>query len=306
MSVFLSLFINLLPLYILIAAGYYAAKMLKIDKQSMATLAIYICMPIVVFGFLADLNFKSEYVVLPFFFLAISLILGIGAYAIGRRVYKDKQANLSAMCISMGNTGYFGLPLLLLFFDSDLIAVYIFMTLGGLVYEATFGYYLAVRSQFTMHDSLRKLLRFPTLYAMSAGFAVNASGMELPEQFWTYWAHFKGAYVILGMMIIGAALSELKSFTFGPRFVALVFTGKFLVFPALGLAFITLDKFVLNLFSVEIYHIIIISTVVPPAANIAAFAAQMNMEPEKAATTILLGTIFALFYIPCVIMAMGL
>ncbi len=305
MSIFFSLLFNLLPLYALIGAGYFAASKLHVDKRSLGTLAIYIFMPVVVFGFVADMDFQPAYLALPIFFYVASVIVGLGFFRLGGMVYQDKQKNLMAMLASMGNTGYYGLPLVLLFFDKDTVAIYIFMTLGGLVFEATVGYYIAARSSFTVRESLIKLTRFPVMYAMAAGFIVNASGFELPEIFWTYWVHFKGAYVITGMMIIGAALGGMEKFVFGPRLVALVFAGKFVIFPLLSLLFIALDKTVMHWFSPEIYNLLVIVAIVPPAANIAAYATQMNIEPEKAATTILIGTIFALFYIPCVIMFIG-
>ena len=178
--------------------------------------------------------------------------------------------------------------------------------LGGLFYEATVFYYLAARSAFDIRQSLIKLLKFPGLYAVGAGLLVNAVQFELPELFWTYWAHFKGAYVVMGMMIIGAALSNLEKFTFGPRFLSLVFVGKFVIWPALAYSAILLDQHMLHWFSNDIHLMIMIMAIVPPAANTVAFAAQLDLEPEKAATTILLSTLFALFYIPLIIWLLGI
>ncbi len=180
------------------------------------------------------------------------------------------------------------------------------MMLGGLIFEATIGYYIAARGNFDVRASLMKIIRFPSIYAIALGLLVNANDMHMPEIFWTYWTHFKGAYVVVGMMIIGAALSNIEKFVFGPRFIALVFLGKFLCWPLLSYGFIVLDLHVLQWFEPEIHHLIIMASIVPPAANIAAFATQMNLEPEKAATTILVGTVFALFYIPAVLWVFGI
>ena len=54
------------------------------------------------------------------------------------------------------------------------------------------------------------------------------------------------------------------------------------------------------MFEPEVHRLLYLLACVPFAANIAAYSAQMDLKPEKAATTILLGTIFALFYIPLV------
>ncbi len=306
MEVFLSLFVNLLPLYALIALGYFCSKKMGVERDSLATLGIYIFMPPVTFGYIANLDFKPEYVALPAFYYIASIIIGLGFFAFGKRVYKDKQANLMAMCASMGNTGYFGIPLVMLFFSEDIIAIYIFMMVGGTIFESTVGYYIAARSSFTVKQSLKKLAKFPAMYAMAAGFAWNTSGMELPDLAQTYFTHFKGCYVVIGMMILGGALAKIDRLVFGWRFTALTFLGKFIVFPALTLAYIWLDKAYLTMLTPEIYSAMMMMAITPPAANVAAYAAQMDMEPEKAATTILLGTVFALIYIPAVIWVIGL
>ena len=124
--------------------------------------------------------------------------------------------------------------------------------------------------------------------------------------FWTNWTYVKGAYVVIGMMIIGAALADTKKLVIDPKFVALVFSGKFLLVPMMGALFIWLDKTVLHWLVAELHQVIVIITIVPPAANVVAFAAQLNIRPEKAATTILIGTIFALFYIPAIVCLVGI
>ncbi len=306
MTVFLSLFFNLLPLYGLIGLGYFAGRYLHVDRQSLGNLAIFIFMPVVTFGFVSDIDFKPAYLVLPVLLFLILTIVTFTFLKIGEIVYGDKKANLLALCAGSGNVGYFGLPLALLFFENDVIAVYMFMILGGLVYEATIFYYLAARGAFDVRQSLIKLIKFPSLYAMIAGLSVNAMHIELPELFWTYWAYFKGCYVVVGMMIIGAALSRLEHFVFGGRFVSLVIAGKFILWPLLAYGSVLMDLHFLHWFGTDIHHLIMIMAIVPPAANTVAFAAQLNLEPEKAATTILLSTVFALFYIPLIIWLLGI
>jgi predicted permease len=209
------------------------------------------------------------------------------------------------MAASMGNTGYFGLPLVLALFDQQHVAIYIFAMMGGSIYEATIGYYIAARGRFDVRTSLLKLAKFPALYAIALAFIYKAAGGQLSEQFLTYWGYFKGGYVLIGMMIIGAALSKVSKFVIGPRFLTLALLGKFMFWPGLVCGWIVLDKLVLHMFAPEIYSLMLVMSIVPPAANIAAYAAQLDLVPEKAATTILLGTFFALFYIPLILMVSG-
>ncbi len=130
--------------------------------------------------------------------------------------------------------------------------------------------------------------------------------VRLPEIFDTYWAHFKGAYVITGMMIIGVALSKGEKLVFSASFMGLAYAAKFVVWPALVLALIVLDKGVTHLFPPEVHDLLFVLAILPPAANVVAFAAQLNLRPEKAATTVLIGTLLGLFYIPLVLMWAGI
>lgn len=301
MDIALMLLTNLLPLYALIAVGFFAGKRLRIDRETLANFAIFICVPVVFFGYVAQLEFQPAYILLPVIVYGISTIVAFGALAIGTRVYGDNRANLMSMCAAMGNSGYFGLPVVLLLFDAQWVAVYMFMLLGFSVFEGTIGYYIAARGNFTVRDSIIKVLKFPTIYAIAAGLAANFMHVELPQLFLTYWAYFKGCYVICGMMIIGVALSK-AGFVFAPRFVLLSFAGKFIAWPLLTLAFILSDNAWFHLFPEQVHILMVIISLVPQAANIAAFAAQLDLKPEKAATTILAGTVFALFYIPAIFM----
>lgn len=304
--IFLTLFQNLLPLYVLIGLGWYAGRHFEVDRQTLANLAIYIFMPVMMFGFVAQAELKLAYALLPFLVWGIQAAVGLLTLALARRVYNDNTPNLLAMCTAMGNSGYFGLPLVILLFEKQWVGVYSFMLLGMVLYEASLGYYIAARGNFTARDSIRKLVRLPAIYALALGLALNLAHVQLPEQFLTYWTHFKGAYVVSGMMIIGIALARVERLVIGPRFLALTFAGKFVAWPAICLSLVALDNATVRMFPPEVHSLLLVLSVVPPAANIAAFAAQLNLAPEKAATTVLIGTVAALIYIPLALWAMGI
>lgn len=306
MDIFWTLFTNLLPLYVIILLGWVAGRFFGAEHKTLGALGIYIIMPVIAFGFVAKLDFQPAYIALPFIVFTLTSLITIVTYKFALRTYPDKRANLLSMCAGAGNTGYFGLPLVILLFDETWVALYIFTMTGYSIYEATVMYYIANRGNFSPRQSLEKLLKFPTIYTIIAALIANAMQIELSAQFDTYWTHFKGAYIIIGMMLIGAALSKVEKLVIGPRFLAMTFMGKFLLWPLVVLGFVVFDQNVTQAFGPEIYAIFWVTAIVPPAANTAAFAAQLDLNPEKAATTILIGTIFALFYIPFMIWLIGI
>ena len=305
MEIFLSLLASIFPLYLIIALGWLAGRYYEVEKESLAGLAIYIIVPIVAFYYVAELKFQIAYVALPLIVYAAFSILTVLFYKIGQKTYADKRANLLAMCAAASNTGYLGLPIVILLFPEEWVGVYVFALSGGLLYEATVMYYIANRGHFTPKDSLIRVLKFPVLYAIAAGLVLNLTHISLPESLNPFWGYFKGAYVVIGMMIIGVSLSRVQKLVISPRFLSLVFIAQFVVWPLVALALIQLDRTVFQLFTTEIYQMFIIMAIMPPAANITAFAAKLDLNPEKAATTVLFGTLFALFYIPLALVLTG-
>ena len=306
MEIFVTLLVNLVPLYVLIALGWVARRYCSVDRQSLSALAIFIIQPIVSFGFVAQLEFHVSYILIPILVFLIFSGLLLATFKFSQNLYPDKRANLLAMCSASGNTGYFGLPLAILLLDAQWVGVYIFANLGALVCEATTAYYIANRGQFDAKQSFKRVLQFPTIYAIAAGLVVNFAQIDLPALVYDYWAYFKGCYIVIGMMIIGVSLGRIDSIKIGWRFLSVAFAVKFVIWPIIAFALIMLDRMVLHWYDTPIHQILFIIAIVPQAANTSAFAAQLDLNPEKAASTILIGTIFALFYIPLILLVSGL
>lgn len=295
----------ILPLYGLIAVGYFAGKFFDVDRKTIGSLGIYILMPIVAFGFVLQLEFKPEYFALPVVYCVLLCLSAIGWLAVGQKIYghDDNRANLLALCATWANNGYFGLPLVMALFSPDWVALYIFIILGGSVFEATVAYYIAARGAFSVKDSLVKLAKFPSLYAIVLAIIYNMSGVELSGAAFEYWGHFKGAYIVIGMMIIGTSLSKMKGLVIAPRFIGWSFFGKFVLFPLATVGVILLADGSGAGYALEVYKLFYILAIVPIGANIAAYAVEMNLRPGKAATTILISTVMGLVYIPAALIA---
>lgn len=306
MDIFFSLLTSILPLYVMIALGWVAGRFYGVDRESLSGVAIFIFVPAVAFYYVAGLEFKLAYTALPFIIWGIYSLITLAFYQIGKKIYPDKRANLLAICASSSNTGYLGLPIAILLLPFEWVGVYVFAMLGGLIYEATLMYYIANRGNFSPKESITRVLKFPVIYAILAGLALNFSGIDLPKQIIPYLDYFKGAYVVVGMMIIGVSLSKVSKLVTTTKFLSLVFFGQFIIWPLVAFAVIALDRHVFHGFGPDIYKILMIMAIVPPAANIAAFAAKLDLNPEKAATTVLLGTLFALIYMPAMLVLLGI
>lgn len=292
------LIINIIPLYILIALGFISGKWLDVNLPSMATIAIYILAPMVNFGALAQMEFTPEYIALPFVIFAISTIVGTTSYLIAQKIWKNNMANLIGMGSVTGNTMYFGLPVALALLEPEWIGIYALMNLGLFVNEVGLGYFFGARGDATLKGALVKVLKLPVIHAIWIGLIYNFCGFELNETFLRYWNYAIGAWVLIGMMIIGVALSKQSRLEIDMKLLASMFVPKFILWPLLGFGVILADITYFQAFSNEVYLMMAIMSAVPLAGNLVAYAATLKLHPEKAAAAVLISTILACITVP--------
>jgi predicted permease len=180
------------------------------------------------------------------------------------------------------------------------IGLVILSVLGIILYENSLGFFIAARGKHSVKESIYKVLKLPALYAFFLGLIVNLSHLSLGQVYSESIVNVRGAYTVLGMMLIGLALAGVKAYKFDLKFIGLSFIAKFLIWPILILLVIGLDRFTLHLYNSEVQHVMILMSIVPLAANTVAYATQLDAQPEKASLAVLLSTLFALIYIPII------
>lgn len=289
---------NLIPLYILIAMGYAGARYLDVNLHSMAMIAIYFISPIVVFGAMTQIEFQPEYFLLPVLLFFISALIGIGAYVLARKFFESALANLIGMSSTNGNSGYFGLPVVLALFGPSAVGVYLMMTTAIELSTNTVGYYILARGNFSIKDSLKKVATLPPLHGLILGLIWNFAALPVPDIFMVYWERFTGAWIVIGMMLIGVALGKQAFFRINWALLGWMISIRFVFWPAVMVGIVMLDRVALNFYDTQIHTMLIILGIIPHAANAVAFAAQLKVCPEDTATVVLVSTCFALFYFP--------
>ncbi|WP_428026287.1 AEC family transporter [Arcobacter sp.] len=307
MSLFFIILLKVFPIYINVVLGYLSSKFLNVKRESIATLLIYILGPIVVFS--ATLSVKIDFAVafLPIFLFVFCSIIAFGTLALFKNTWSDPTGNILAFSAGTGNTGYFGIPLAIIFFPPSLADIYIFTVLASLLYESTSGFYVTAKGNFTVKESLKKMSRLPILYAFIFGIILNIAGFEIPDVISSYTAQFKGAYGILGMMMLGMGLIGLKNSegNFDIKFISIAYFMKFIFWPLAILGFIFLDKTFFIFLNDDLYKVLFLFAIVPLAGNTVTLAVLLNAKPEKASLAVFLSTVVSVVTIPLYIFLYG-
>jgi len=298
MRIFLVLLLKILPLYALIILGYLAGKKLKARKETIASILIYVITPVVIFNSVYKTKLTPELLLLPVIFFILCCSISMFFYFSCSGIFKDSTRNILAFAAGTANTGYFGIPVAIELFGEELIGVFILGIMGFVFFENSLGFFITARGNHTVDEALKRLFRLPTIYAFLAGLLFNFLNIDLGHGFNSFSSHFIGCYAVLGMMLIGLGLSDMKEFTFDFKFLAATFLAKFVVWPLLVIGLIFFDSQFFHLFNSAVYKASFLISIVPLAANTVAFATELKAQPEKASMAVFLSTLFGLFYIP--------
>lgn len=298
MTLFSTLFYKILPLYFNMGLGVVANKVLRTPRDPLAKLIFFIINPFIIFNGVLTTRLSWEILSLPFVIFFICSALCLLFYRLSAYYWEDRTRDVLAFAVGSSNTGYFGLPVALLLFNDQGEGVYIMAAFGVTFYDNTIGYYILARDKEPFYKSLFKLLKVPTIHAFFIGLILNLMGVQVNEVFEEFMSHIKGAYTLLGMMILGLSLANLKSFRLDAPFIGLTFLAKFLIWPVATLCFTLLDFLVFGLYDANVYRAIMLISFLPLGVNTVILASLFEAEPEKASTAVLFSTAFALFYVP--------
>jgi len=293
--------LKILPLYITIVLGFIVAKYLKGERESMASLLIYIIGPVVIFLAAYKVKLNLAVIFMPILLYALNSILALSTLKVANNFFKDNTKNILAFSAGTGNTGYFGIPLAIMLLNEDLANIYIFTVLASLLYESTVGFFVVAKGHYSIKQSLLKVVKLPSIYALILGLTCNVFEIQFSTDLLDYLGYFKNAYAILGMMMIGMGLKGLAHVGIDKMFMGFAFTLKFIIYPLAVLIIIWIDSYYFNFFSSDLYKVMFLFAIPPMAGNTVAVASLLNVHPEKAALAVVISTAISIFTIPFMI-----
>lgn len=300
-ELFLEIFYKVIPLYFSILLGYIGGRFVRVKRADITRLVFYMLTPLIVFNGVLYTPLSVAVLTLPLATYVVSCLLALLFYWISSFIWKDNSKNILAYTAGSGNTGYFGLPLAIMLFDNVGEGIYIVGLMGLALYESTLGFYLLAKGRFRTKDSLIKVLTLPTVHAFILGIILNSLGVTFGTMFHDFMDQIKGAYTILGMMVIGLGIAALKTFRIDWKFIGVSFIAKFVAWPIAAFTIIALDRLVFGIFDPVMYQALLLLSIVPLSVNTVIVATLLDAQPNKAATSVMLSTLFAMFYVPLMV-----
>ncbi|MCE2993067.1 MAG: AEC family transporter [Alphaproteobacteria bacterium] len=301
-EVFTSLLNKIYPFYALILAGWVLGKYFAVNNKSTVNVLFYLIVPVVFFEAGYTIKIEVQYLLLPLILLVISVIMNRAFLYIGHKIWETgAKPAVIAFAAGTANTGYFGLPVAMMLFDEQTVAVYMLMNIGLAFYDYTLGAFTFARAKFSQKKAFISVLKIPIMYAFSLGFIVHHLGINIPDNVDKFFDYFRGSYVILGTILLGLSLSTMPYFRLDLKLIATLLASRFIIAPIITLAIIYIDANYSMLFGRDIHLAMLLTSIMPPAINTVVFATMHHAHPEEASTAVLSGTIIGIIYLPLMV-----
>jgi predicted permease len=288
---------NILPILIIISAGFLLEKKFHLDIATLTKIAFYILIPVFLFVsvYTSDIDATMLLVILfVLIFMAASyLITRIGTRFIA---YDTAERGVIINTVLFYNCGNMGLPITYLIFGdtpylNHAVAVQLAVILIQGIAVQSFGLFITKNSS-TSGSALKALaltLRMPTIYGAALGFLLKSVPVDLTELF--FWPSLEYFYqMVMGfiLMTFGIQLGKTRwSFNLKKDLFPVVL--RLLASPAAALLMLKLFNF-----DPITSRVLFIASAMPAAANVALIAAEEKSSAEFASQIVLTTTLVSI------------
>jgi len=203
---------NVLPAFLVMAAGFCLDRALKVDKKSLSRMAVYILTPALVFSSIVKSSVSpSDFGLMLLYVIVITLIMCALGLGIGHILHWPKRrTDALILSIAFLNSGNFGLSVILFTYGEVGLQLGTVFFVGTNLAANTLAAFFASRSNGGAKRALLNVLKLPGPYAFGLALLVRALQMEVPVAVMRPISLVAQAAVPVMLMMLGIQLAQTK------------------------------------------------------------------------------------------------
>lgn len=283
----MSLLSVILPIVIIVGAGYLLARYTTVETHSLSRVTIYVLSPSLVFTALVrtDLQAAGGYRLIGLILVHFVLLLVVGQLA-GRlmRLPRAERAGM-ALAAVLYNAGNYGLPISLFAFGQEGFRLATVIYVLTAIVAQSLGVYLASAGRNATWQAVGDVFRLPLIYAAVLGLLFERTRWPVPDAIWRPLELMGQGAIPMLLIALGVQLGQARPAVLS-RPLAVVAGLRLIVSPLLTAALIPWFGVTGLAGSVAI-----LSTSMPTAVNAFLLAAQFDTAPTFVAGAVFLSTI---------------
>jgi predicted permease len=274
-----------LPIFLLALIGFFYSKRVKPDLSGANKLIVDIALPILIFISLSAKSFDPVSA-LTFTGASVGLILLSGLIALPLAKFSGASRQAFLPCVMFTNVGPVGIPLIALAYGPESVAFSVVLLVISNVLHFTLG-----AGVMSGKVDWRMVYANPLIWATVLGVFSSEVGWVLPTALHTSLTMIGNVLVPMMLLSLGARLagSQIKDVKVGVQSSIMILVIRLLATFVL-LSFIPLQ-------GIERGALILFACL-PPAVFNFMLADKFQVEPNKVASSVIVGHIFSLVFLP--------
>lgn len=301
-----AIFLKTLPFFALVGLGFWAGRTRFFNEEATAYLTkfvFYFALSAMLFRFSANLSLAEVLdwtLISAYLWGTLFIYLLVTAVALFRRL-PFEEVVIEAQCGVIGNTGFLGVPMLVLLLGEAAIGpVMLVLATDLIVFSSLFTILITGSRDGRMSMAILRtvtlgLLKNPMVVAISAGLLYSAMALPIPTPVNEFLTLLGAAATPGALFAIGASLA-------GKSAERLVVAGwlsfaKLVLHPA-AVAFAALVIFQVDRFAAGV---IIAAASLPVAGNVYILASQYKVAPTRVSASILISTLASIVTVSIII-----
>ena len=293
---------NILPIFIVAAFGFALQRWIGVEKRPLSTIVLNVLSPCLVFSSLVGSKLPGDELVSLALFTVLAVFLMSGVAYLSARVLRlGRTETIALMVVTMFvNGGNYGLTLnQLRYGDPGLARAVVYYTTSTVILY-TIGIFISSMGEMPWREALRRLLRFPAVYAAVLAVVVYSFNIPLPAPLLRGIEVAGAGAIPVMLLVLGMQLADLK--TVASLRLALPAIGlRLIIGPLIGLLVATL----LGLSGLGRSTSIIESSM-PPAVFTIILATEFELEPTAVTSIVMVTTLLSPLTIATTITLLGL
>lgn len=213
MDTLLSIFVRVIvPVAVIVAIGYAAARALTFDLKMLARLGLYVLVPCLTFTAMARTTLAADEFarIVAFTVVTIPVLLGLSAFAARRLRLPSGEAASFQISVVFSNAVNFGFPVLLLAYGAEAIERGVVYAMVMQVAMQSLGVYLAARGRAGLGAALRRVWTMPGLWGMILGLTVRVLSIRVPDPVYDPLKLVGDSLVPFLLLVLGMQLAAVK------------------------------------------------------------------------------------------------
>lgn len=287
----------LVPVFVVVAVGYVLARTVRVEPQTLATIAYWVLGPVFIFNVLAGASLDPS-VVGKVIGATVLTMLTVGALAaLVMRLMGVGFSRLAATVLTSihGNVGNFGLAICAFAFGDSVLPI------AGIVMVTTntLGIITGVGLATSRHLSILKAvltgIASPLAIAVVPALLVNVTNTSLPLWLERPVSLLAAALIPVMLLTLGVQIAGMRR-RLPSAMIAVPIGIKLIAAPIVAVAAVSL----LGLTGIA-SNVVILQAANPAAVFTSLVALEHDLEPDYVTSVVLVGTLISILTLPVII-----